>query len=64
MTATTLSIASSTLVTPASVLEPIILAAQSWLNTTTHNDYWINSRNACRASGRLNWSSFLDPWPQ
>ncbi|KAG0143447.1 hypothetical protein CROQUDRAFT_661253, partial [Cronartium quercuum f. sp. fusiforme G11] len=40
---TTLSTASSTFLTLASVLEPIIPAAQPQLNTTTHNDGWINS---------------------
>ncbi|KAG0143613.1 hypothetical protein CROQUDRAFT_173730 [Cronartium quercuum f. sp. fusiforme G11] len=43
MAATTLSPASSTLFTPARVLELIIPAAQTQLNTTTNNDGWINS---------------------
>ncbi|KAG0144571.1 hypothetical protein CROQUDRAFT_735770 [Cronartium quercuum f. sp. fusiforme G11] len=43
MAAATLSTASLTLLTSASVLEPIIPAAQTQLNTTTHNDGWINS---------------------
>ncbi|KAG0141424.1 hypothetical protein CROQUDRAFT_663900, partial [Cronartium quercuum f. sp. fusiforme G11] len=43
MAATTLSTASLAFLTSASVLEPIIPAAQTRLNTTTHNEGWINS---------------------
>ncbi|KAG0147367.1 hypothetical protein CROQUDRAFT_656296, partial [Cronartium quercuum f. sp. fusiforme G11] len=41
--ATTLSPASSALVTPARILDLIIPAAQTQLNTTTHKDGWITS---------------------
>ncbi|KAG0147199.1 hypothetical protein CROQUDRAFT_735771 [Cronartium quercuum f. sp. fusiforme G11] len=43
MAATTLSTASLAFLTLASFLEPIIPAAQTWINTTTHNEGWINS---------------------
>ncbi|KAG0140871.1 hypothetical protein CROQUDRAFT_664580 [Cronartium quercuum f. sp. fusiforme G11] len=41
--AITLSTASLALVTPACILDPIIPAAQTQLNTTTHKDGWITS---------------------
>ncbi|KAG0140872.1 hypothetical protein CROQUDRAFT_99484 [Cronartium quercuum f. sp. fusiforme G11] len=55
--AITLSRASSALVTLACTLDPIIPAAQTQLNTTTHKDDWITS-----TSGKTNWSRFLNLW--
>ncbi|KAG0139891.1 hypothetical protein CROQUDRAFT_100904 [Cronartium quercuum f. sp. fusiforme G11] len=47
MAAITFSTASLALVTLAHILDPIIPAAQTQLNTTTHKDGWITSSLKC-----------------